>query len=301
MDETNTTEISAPQQGADIADNSSIQDNSPAEPADIADNSTAAEPQEPDKFAKFRNADTGEVDYEKVLTSYQEAEKAMSKAFNERDELKKHYESASLSQEQVQLSQYGQQLNAQRAQLLQTVQAQKDNRIAQAYQALQDEQITALDYTQYVQRIEAEAFNALNQINDAYHKDMTFAKQQEVQYKNKLYAKQEAEFIAQNQDFYNKPYIKPVIDEIIKEFLPENLPRVKEFAERMIALYEQNKAGILRNEADKAKLTSVAGQPSPTVTGSKVFTRNEIDKMSVKQYEKNEKAIMEQLKKGLIK
>jgi hypothetical protein len=302
---TTTATVETPSQSVNTQTDATTQseglDNSGSELTGEGDNSNAAEPQKPDKFSKFRNVETGEVDYDKVLASYEESEQAKSRAFNERDELRKQYEQNSLNQERGTLTAYGQQLNAQRAQLLQSVQANKDNQIAQAYQALQDQRITDLDYTQYVQRFEAEAFNSLNQINEAYRKDMTFAQQQEAQYKNKLYTQQEAEFIAKNQDFYNKPYIKPVMDEIIKEFLPENLPRVKEFTEKMISLYEQHKAGVLQNEADKAKLTSVTQQPSPAATGSKIFTRSEIDKMSVQQYEKNEKAIMEQLKKRLIK
>jgi hypothetical protein len=301
-DVTNTVTAEPAAQSVDTQTDAQTEglDNSDVEPVE-SDNSDTNEPQKPDKFAKFRNPETGEIDHDKVLKSYEEAEIAKSKAFNERDELKKQYEQNSLNQERGNLSAYGQQLNYQRNQLLNQAQQWKDAQIAQAYQALQGGQIDDLTYTRHIQQCEQQAREYAAQVEVAYSKDMSYAQKQESEYKNKLYAQQEAEFIAKNQDFYNKPYIKPVFDEIMKEFLPENLPRVKEFAQRLISLYDRYNAGILQNQADKAKLTSNAVNLSVSGGNSKIFTRKEIDKMSDEEFSKNEKKIMEQMSKGLIK
>ncbi len=55
------------------------------------------------------------------------------------------------------------------------------------------------------------------------------------------------------------------------------------------------------NSAAKSKLTSYAQNASLDSNNNKVFTREEIGKMSGDEFVKNEKLIMEQVRQGLIK
>ena len=55
------------------------------------------------------------------------------------------------------------------------------------------------------------------------------------------------------------------------------------------------------NLAAKSKLTSYAQNASLDSNNNKVFTREEIGKMSGDEFVKNEKLIMEQVRQGLIK
>jgi hypothetical protein len=55
------------------------------------------------------------------------------------------------------------------------------------------------------------------------------------------------------------------------------------------------------NTAAKSKLTSYAQNSAIDGNNNKVFTREEIGKMSGDEFVKNEKLIMEQVRQGLIK
>ena len=55
------------------------------------------------------------------------------------------------------------------------------------------------------------------------------------------------------------------------------------------------------NEHAKQRLTSNAQNSGYSASGNKIFTREQIGKMSSAEFAKNEKLIMEQLRQGLIK
>ena len=55
------------------------------------------------------------------------------------------------------------------------------------------------------------------------------------------------------------------------------------------------------NETAKLRLKANAQNQNSTENSSRIFTREQIGKMSGAEFAKNEKAIMEQLRKGLIR
>ena len=55
------------------------------------------------------------------------------------------------------------------------------------------------------------------------------------------------------------------------------------------------------NELAKSKLTAYAQNSSANSKNNRIFTREEIGKMSGEEFAKNEKIIMDQVKQGLIK
>ena len=80
---------------------------------------------------------------------------------------------------------------------------------------------------------------------------------------------------------------------------------IKKIEEQAINGYEQQKnfSQTLErsNNAAKEKLTSQVQNTAPSnETATKIYTRAEIDKMSLEDYQKNEKEIFEQVEQGLI-
>lgn len=55
------------------------------------------------------------------------------------------------------------------------------------------------------------------------------------------------------------------------------------------------------NEAAKQRLRANAQNPNAAENNARIFTREQIGKMSGAEFAKNERAIMEQLRKGLIR
>ena len=58
---------------------------------------------------------------------------------------------------------------------------------------------------------------------------------------------------------------------------------------------------IKDNEAAKQRLRANAQNPNAAENNARIFTREQIGKMSGAEFAKNERAIMEQLRKGLIR
>ena len=71
--------------------------------------------------------------------------------------------------------------------------------------------------------------------------------------------------------------------------------------DRYIKQQAHEKTLNLENEAAKRKLTANAQKASFTDSKNKVFTREQIGRMSGAEFTKNEPLIMEQLRKGLIR
>lgn len=88
-------------------------------------------------------------------------------------------------------------------------------------------------------------------------------------------------------------------DEIKKiSTLVENIE--KSAIDRYLKQKAREKNLQAENESAKQRLTSNAQNSGHTPIGNKIFTREQIGKMSSAEFAKNEKLIMEQLRQGLI-
>ena len=89
-------------------------------------------------------------------------------------------------------------------------------------------------------------------------------------------------------------------DEIVKiSQMVEALERSA--VENYLKKSEYEKSLNDENAIAKSRLSAYAQSPAVDGNMTKVFTREEIGKMSGKEFTRNEDAIMAQLKKGLIK
>lgn len=127
-------------------------------------------------------------------------------------------------------------------------------------------------------------------------------------YKNEVFE----EFSKNNPDFFASEGRKEVLnylksDDVIigKDELSKisNIIRIVEKAaiERYLENMAHEKTLKNSNESAKQKLTANAQKLSSSGNISRTFTREQIGKMSSKEFAKYESAIMEQLKKGYIK
>lgn len=122
-----------------------------------------------------------------------------------------------------------------------------------------------------------------------------------------------AEFEKSNPDFFShdarnkvKTYMQESLDAVSSDELLKIVDIIKAIEEAAISQYEQSKAReqsiASTNEAAKKRLSSTALSGSSLKNaGAKVFTREEIGKMTTDEFRKNEEAIMQQLRAGQIK
>lgn len=75
----------------------------------------------------------------------------------------------------------------------------------------------------------------------------------------------------------------------------------KSAVDRYLKKSEYEKSLNDENTLAKSKLTAYAQNSAPETGFNRVYTREEIGNMSGEEFTKNEKAIMEQVKLGLIK
>lgn len=122
-----------------------------------------------------------------------------------------------------------------------------------------------------------------------------------------------SEFDKSNPDFFNsdarslvKNYIKSALENVSTDELQEIASLVVELENAAVQSYRQSqsleKSLESSNEQAKKRLASAAmagNQPSGALP--QVFTREQIGKMSTDEFRKNEAAIMQQLRSGLIR
>lgn len=121
------------------------------------------------------------------------------------------------------------------------------------------------------------------------------------------------EFEKSNPDFFNsdaRNLVKSFITNGFDTVLPDELTKIAELIEALeqsaITQYEQSKAREQSlqqtNELAKKRLASTALTGSkPSGESTRVFTREEIGRMTTDEFRKHESAIMQQLKSGAIK
>lgn len=119
-------------------------------------------------------------------------------------------------------------------------------------------------------------------------------------------------FLKENPDFFNKNGRSRVLEYLKKSNSVVDKDEIMQIAELVEALEQSAVDGYLQtqaheksindeNKAAKAKLRANAQNSNTADANAKVFTREQIGRMSGAEFAKNEKAIMEQLRNGLIR
>ena len=117
-------------------------------------------------------------------------------------------------------------------------------------------------------------------------------------------------FMQEHPDFFKKGARGTVLD-YIKD-LNMNKDEISKIAQIVEGLETSAIEGYLKQSAHekslndenaiaKSKLTSYAQNASKDATTGRIFTREDIGRMTVDEFAKNEKLIMDQVKQGLIK
>jgi len=120
------------------------------------------------------------------------------------------------------------------------------------------------------------------------------------------------EFSKENPDFFRADgrsevlnYLKNssfIVDKDEMNIISQMVEKLEQAAiDRYVKQQAHEKALNDQNEAAKRKLTANAQNSSFSGKSNKVFTREQIGKMSGAEFTKNEPLIMEQLRKGLIR
>ena len=121
------------------------------------------------------------------------------------------------------------------------------------------------------------------------------------------------EFEQSNPDFFTsdarnavKSYLQQEFETISPDELTKVVDLIRMIEEAAISSFQQSQANETaiketNSEAIKRLQSSAASGAKPTAGGSKMFTREQIGKMSPDEFRQNEAEIMQQLKKGQIK
>lgn len=128
---------------------------------------------------------------------------------------------------------------------------------------------------------------------------------------NTNYQKAISDFEKENPDFFNQEGRLEVLDYLKKSNVIVDKDEINQISMMMEKLEQSAINRYLRqkahekalndeNEAAKRRLTANAQNSSSNGTTKKTFTREQIGRMSGAEFAKNERLIMEQLRKGLI-
>ncbi|MBR5554695.1 hypothetical protein IKU74_01650 [bacterium] len=120
------------------------------------------------------------------------------------------------------------------------------------------------------------------------------------------------DFVKEKPDFFNKngrakvlDYLKNSNSNFDKDGIAQISQLIEAIEQSAIEGYLQEQAHLKslndENEAAKLRLRANAQNQNPQENKSRIFTREQIGKMSGAEFAKHEKAIMEQVKKGLIR
>lgn len=120
------------------------------------------------------------------------------------------------------------------------------------------------------------------------------------------------DFINENPDFFQKNGRNQVLDYLKNSKSVVDKDEILRISQMVEALEQSAIDGYLQkqahekslndeNEAAKQKLRANAQNSNAADTNTRVFTREQIGKMSGAEFAKNERAIMDQLRKGLIR
>ncbi len=121
-----------------------------------------------------------------------------------------------------------------------------------------------------------------------------------------------ADFETENPDFFKQNGRNQVLEYLKNSETVVDKDEILRISQMIEALEQSAIEGYLQkqahekslkaeNETAKQKLRANAQNPNMAETSARIFTREQIGKMSGAEYAKNEKAIMEQLRKGLIR
>ncbi len=120
------------------------------------------------------------------------------------------------------------------------------------------------------------------------------------------------EFVKEKPDFFKTNARAQVLDYLKNSDAGFDKDGIMQISQLVEALEQGAVMGYLQqlahekslndeNTAAKQRLTANAQNQNSTENNTRIFTREQIGKMSGAEFAKNEKAIMEQLKKGLIR
>ena len=119
-------------------------------------------------------------------------------------------------------------------------------------------------------------------------------------------------FLRENPDFFSQNGRKQVLEYLKRSNTIADKDEIMQIAQIVEALEQSAIDGYLQkqaheksindeNKAAKEKLTANAQNSNAVDANARVFTREQIGRMSSAEFARNEKAIMEQLRKGLIR
>ncbi len=119
-------------------------------------------------------------------------------------------------------------------------------------------------------------------------------------------------FLKENPEFFNQNGRKQVLEYLKKSNAVVDKDEIQQISQMVEALEQGAIDGYLQkqaheksindeNKAAKEKLRANAQNSNAADANARVFTREQIGRMSSAEFARNEKAIMEQLRKGLIR
>ncbi len=120
------------------------------------------------------------------------------------------------------------------------------------------------------------------------------------------------EFTRENPDFFKQNQRNQVLEYLRNSNAGVDKDEILRISQMIEALEQGAVQGYLQkqahakslndeNEAAKQRLRANAQNPNAAENNARIFTREQIGKMSGAEFAKNERAIMEQLRKGLIR
>lgn len=120
------------------------------------------------------------------------------------------------------------------------------------------------------------------------------------------------EFTRENPDFFKQNQRNQVLEYLRNSNAGVDKDEILRISQMIEALEQGAVQGYLQkqahakslndeNEAAKQRLRANAHNPNAAENNARIFTREQIGKMSGAEFAKNERAIMEQLRKGLIR
>jgi len=309
MEENTETLMTTPSEVADNTPESEpIENDNTSEDTGLESNTEAVKEAEPLVLGKYKTIEEAE---EGLRNRQSMLDKREAEEIKLRDEKIAQYEQIIKSQgyespQQFQDVQMEKAVRAEYQNEISTINQNYDNIVSQLNNALENGEITEPLYQQYLAyygdlKVEAVAQAKLNDIQRRY------ILEEQRQQQNKIMQKQEVEnFLKENQEVFEKPYMKNILAECEKAgFIAQDYSIVKNLAEMLIKDYEAHKQNEsnLNSENKQAiqRLQSAVNGGTSVDNSNRVFTRAEIRNMSNSEYEKHQDVIFEQMKKGLIK
>jgi len=190
----------------------------------------------------------------------------------------------------------------------------QEQKAVQQSNAVNNQQAAVLKTSSRLNEITPEMKKTYESLFNSYGADAAnnWLKQQIINNHVNLQADNEAvirEIQAKHAEVYSIPAVQQAINAFVQMDLDPSISlRDQGFhdaMEHIAAIYKSGyEAGMslkTQNDSAKARMSSAVNSSTPNYQSNKVFSRSEIKSMSPDDFVRNEKAIFEQLGRGLIK